>query len=594
MKKKQIIKNNLFMLKILFQEAPVFTIFKLSERARSQTLVFFEHVYMIGFIIDAIVKQKPFWHVLLIIGIILAATTINPIFDIMGSYKFEPGVKQRVERRLKMALYEKASKIDLKCYDDPVFYNDFVWAMSQAPQQCWTVMMTFNGFIGNIVGLIIVGGYMISQDMAGLAIVLVAFAGVFFFSAKKNKLNFKLQEKLKPYERKRDYISRVFYLADYAKEIRANRIKKKLVRDFNESIENLDKELKGGTRILAALDFIVQFVFNTFLVEGIYLMYLLYQTIVRKVYSYGVMVTLYNSCGQLKGNFLELARTIPQFQENTLYINKIKYFLEYPITVTSPETALPIPGGGDITLKNVSFSYEKKPILQNICLSIPKGAKVAFVGYNGAGKTTLVKLIMRLYDPDSGTLLYGGHDVKEYSLSDYRNQFAAVFQDFQIFAAPIRVNITMDSQEFDKTKADVVTIKSGLAEIMAEHNYEYDTQLTKEFDDNGVIFSGGQAQSLAITRSLYKDSNIMIMDEPSSALDPKMEYNLNKTMFEVGKDKTVITISHRLSTTKTADKIYMFEKGCIIEEGSHDELMQKNGKYAEMFLRQAQNYNISS
>ena len=223
-------------------------------------------------------------------------------------------------------------------------------------------------------------------------------------------------------------------------------------------------------------------------------------------------------------------------------------------------------------------------------MSIKKGEKIALVGYNGAGKTTLIKLILRLYDPTQGSIYFGDENLKEYPINKYREKYGVLFQDFEIVAASIAQNISMSDGEFDKEKADAVIKKVAFAEKLQSLPEGYETQLTKEFSDKGVNLSGGEAQKLALARVLYSSANVIILDEPSSALDPIAEYELNKAVTELSGDKTVIIISHRLSTTRFVDKIYMLEKGRIIEQGDHNTLLAQNGKYAEMFSAQAEKY----
>lgn len=229
--------------------------------------------------------------------------------------------------------------------------------------------------------------------------------------------------------------------------------------------------------------------------------------------------------------------------------------------------------------------------MKNINFSIHPGEKIAIVGYNGAGKTTLTKLLMRLYDVTDGEILLDSINIKEYSIKDYRDYFGAVFQDYKLFAGTVLENVMMDIVK----KSDVPIVldslnQSGFSEKLNSFPQKEETMLTREFDKKGTGLSGGEAQKVAIARVFAKNCKIVVLDEPSSALDPISEYNLYHSMLNAAKEKSVVFVSHRLSTTRIADKIYMFEKGEIIERGSHDELMELNGKYAQMFNLQAEKY----
>ena len=202
---------------------------------------------------------------------------------------------------------------------------------------------------------------------------------------------------------------------------------------------------------------------------------------------------------------------------------------------------------------------------------------------------------MRLYDITSGSIRYGEHDIREYATTEYRKKISAVFQDYNIYAGSIAENVLMRKATPDDT--DRVTRALKKADFGKKLNSLSDgieTQLTREFDENGTNLSGGESQKIAISRIFASDaqSTIFILDEPSSALDPVSEYKLNKNLIENAENDTIIFISHRLSTTRMADKIYLFEQGCIKETGTHEELMELNGRYREMFDRQAQNYIV--
>ena len=226
-------------------------------------------------------------------------------------------------------------------------------------------------------------------------------------------------------------------------------------------------------------------------------------------------------------------------------------------------------------------------------MQIHKNEKIAIVGYNGAGKSTLIKLLLRLYEPVEGHICLNGRDITEYKMDEYRTMFGTVFQDFRLFSVSLAENVKMDL--LDGTPEEEQQIKEALKSATFLNKLKQmpdgiHTQIGKEFDNQGMLLSGGEAQKVAIARTIIQGNEIVIMDEPSSALDPDSEYELNKLMMDSTYDKTVIFISHRLSTTRMADKIYMLEDGQIIESGSHEELMALNGKYAEMFHLQSEKY----
>lgn len=294
--------------------------------------------------------------------------------------------------------------------------------------------------------------------------------------------------------------------------------------------------------------------------------------------------------GKLNSMYGGLLEALSQFVQSGMFADKLRTFLATKQTITSPQNAAPLPAlSGDIEFRNVSFRYDGSDVwaLRHINMKIKAQTKTAIVGYNGAGKSTLVKLLMRLYDPTEGEILLNGKNIKNYDVGEYRHSLGTLFQDFQVYAASLGENVKMGLVG-DKEEG---AIKEALGKAgIAENFCDISVPLLREYDKDGRLVSGGEAQKIAIARAFLKDPHTYILDEPSSALDPISEYNLNQTLFELSKDKTVIFISHRLTTTRMAEQIYMMEQGRVIEEGNHEELLAEGGRYAEMFKKQAEKY----
>lgn len=250
-------------------------------------------------------------------------------------------------------------------------------------------------------------------------------------------------------------------------------------------------------------------------------------------------------------------------------------------------------GKYEFEFRNVSFKYpgHDKYVLKNVNLKINAGSKLAIVGVNGAGKTTMTKLLMRLYEPTEGVILLNGEDIKKYDRETYFKIFAPVFQNVELFAFPIWQNVSMKRpDETDRNKVENALKRSGLNEKIDKYDKGIDTLLLKIFDQKGIDLSGGERQRLAMARALYQERSVLVLDEPTAALDALAEDKMYQEFNSMVQGKTALFISHRLSSTRFCDKIVLFEDGQVVEEGNHDELMKLNGKYADMFEIQAQYY----
>jgi ATP-binding cassette subfamily B protein len=496
-------------------------------------------------------------------------------------------------------MFQKASKIDLYCYDDPAYYNDFVLSVSESEAAIDRFLELLNMTVQAITVLFTTGIFYLMTDPIGIAFVFVSFIMRFVVSKKLNKVNYANRVAINPHMRKRDYVSRVFYLKDFAKELRLHpNAGTQLEEEFAQADDAIIAEHKkvAGKRIW--LQFLKDYGVGDFLIDGLYITYLVYKAAVLHTVNYSDAVILFNRTGSLRGSMSRFADLGPKAHENSMFIDKIRAFLAYEPRLKDDEgNAIP-EGAGELSLSHVSFKYSEtgRTVLDDISLTVKPGEHIAIVGYNGAGKTTLIKLLMRLYDPTSGSISYHGQNVSTLCPREYHKRIGVVFQDYQMFGANLAENVVMDDMTKEEIEAKAPEITKALNSAGFEHKLQHlpdrlFTQVTTEFDKKGVDFSGGESQKVAISRAFYKNADILIMDEPSSALDPIAEYELNKAMETAAKGKTVFYISHRLSTTRDADRIIMLERGRIIEEGTHSELLARNGKYAEMWNAQAGKYN---
>lgn len=594
-----VLKNQIFLWKLCFKTCPLYMIYHLYDAFRYQGVIFLEHVLGIRYVLKCAEFHEPFTKALFYIGLILFLNILQIIPDGFFIYGWQFKYKPRLYRALKEEMFKKASEIDLYCYDDPAYYNDFVLSVSQSEAAIDRFLELLNMAMQAITVLFTTGIFYIMTDPIGIAFVFASFILRFVVSKKLNKVNYENRLAVNPHMRKRDYVSRVFYLKDFAKELRLHpNAGAQLEEEFAEANDNIIKEHKKVAVKRVCFQFLKDYGVGDFLIDGLYITYLVYKAAVLHTVNYSDAVILFNRTGSLRGSMSRFADLGPKAHENSMFVDKIRAFLNYePRLKNNEDDAVP-EGAGELKLEHVTFKYSEsgRKVLDDISLSVKPGEHIAIVGYNGAGKTTLIKLLMRLYDPTSGSISYHGRNITELCPNDYHKRIGVVFQDYQMFGANLAENVVMDDLPKDEldTRAPQITAAltdAGFAQKLARLPYGLFTQVTTEFDKKGVDFSGGESQKVAISRAFYKKADILIMDEPSSALDPIAEYELNKAMESAAKGKTVFYISHRLSTTRDADRIIMLERGHIIEEGTHTELLARNGKYAEMWNAQAGKYN---
>lgn len=607
---KQVWANNWFLIKLCFIASPAYVIFAPMDAVRNQLSIFVEHTYGIGYVLEAAEFHYPFREVAVFILLLALGITAGMIFSVWVWDYIAAKELPKVRRKVKMMLYEHAKEMDLECYDNPEYYNQLVLAISEADKQIDRCITFLQNTCSGLTVFISTGIYFLQKDKVSVLFVTVSFVMAFVFNQIYNKLTYKLRIERNPIERKREYVKRVFYLPDYAKELRLHPETADILYDeFEKSNAAIYEVERSYTKRKFWVGFLRRYISNDFISDTVYLSYLVFKAAVMRRLSFSSVAILFNSFGRLKRGMSVFTDVYPYACETSLYVQKIRDFLDREPEIVSDRN-LPVSSAAkEIAIRNVAFAYGKKEegvdtetVLNDITFTIKPNEKIALVGYNGAGKTTLVKLLMRLYDPTSGEILADGVNIKDYDVEAYRHSIGTVFQDFQIFAGSVAENVLLDAaeEEAENHKADSYSTQSGRICSALEHSglgerietlpAGTDTMMTTEFDLKGVNLSGGESQKLAISRVFYKDAGLIILDEPSSALDPIAEYQLNRAMVEATEGKTVVFISHRLSTTRLADRIILMEQGRIAEQGTHEELLDMDGKYARMWKLQAGQY----
>lgn len=559
-------------------------------------------------LLNAVEAGTDFGYAVRIIAIMAGFYLLSNIFDKWYWCIQNSLMRQRLHLRMHEELFIKARSLDIACFDDPEFYNDFVWAMNESDRRAVEVAENTGKLINRVVASFTMFGLLLSVDPVIALILFVSCVIEIVCSRIGNYIWLFHSKELYPLERKDQYVNRVYHLPDYAKELRISRADELLMREYDTANNGIIRvSQKYGKKYFWFYSVGGDFVGTLTVFLILFYMIFKLDSGAITVGGFAASVTVVWNVRWMLDDMIQRLMSYPKY---SLFIEKYLEFMR-----TEPEIrgeVSEIPPFESLELRNVSFSYEfsahakyqfhssdhvsraeeaKGMVLKNVNLKIRRGDKIAIVGYNGAGKTTLIKLMMRLYDPSEGEILYNGINIKHFVPEEYRKKIGTVFQDYKLFATTIAENVMNGAY----TPEDEPLVLRALAaadftEKLATLEKGIHTPLTREFDDQGVNLSGGESQKIAIARVFASDSPIVIMDEPSSALDPMAEYCLNQSILQNTEDRTVIFISHRLSTTRIADCIYMFDRGNLIETGNHEQLLRAKGKYAEMFEKQSEKY----
>ncbi|MBO4474621.1 MAG: ABC transporter ATP-binding protein [Clostridiales bacterium] len=567
-----------------------FTLFKNSIE---QIFYVFFFVYLTKYIFNCIehniAYSKLFWF------LIVACLGHVCVHFICGWYETYRKIKMpEVYRHIFHRVMDISDNLTLSDYESPEFYDKYARALDRCAEQAIDLSIQTGVYIGNVGATIMSLVIVLTVDPVLLIFMVVPMVVSLYFGKKNGKCNYDREKAITRDKRTADYVKRVYYEKKYASEIRLFDINSIMLEKQEKAVERMGE---------VSLKYRMKSAFYSFLMKGsysvlagiaayIYVAFRIKHGDVSDISSYVAMITaMAFSTDQLKH---AVENRIYLTNESRLFKN-LEEFLE---AERPPEAEKPDIGEiRSIELQDVSFAYPgaKSTTLHNVSFSWKKGEKLAIVGYNGAGKTTLIKLLMGLYPVTSGKILVNGQDINEIDSSAYRKRFGTVFQDLQVFAMPLVENVLMrrpsDETDYELARQALVNAQFDVSHPGLVKGL--DTIVSREFDEEGFIPSGGQAQKIAIARVFAQQPDMVILDEPSSALDPLAEYNMYNNMMRLSEGRGVVFISHRLSSARMADKIFMMKDGSVVEHGTHEELMAQGGHYYEMFMLQAENYQDS-
>lgn len=491
-------------------------------------------------------------------------------------------------------LFRKIADMDYDMLLDSETMDHFAKATKCVMSMNFYLLVTsLTRFFAGIFMVIVVMGILVLLDIRILLIVGVVIVIDAYANARMNKIRYRTDNELWPLDRRMTWFMRFAGDLKYAKDVRSNRAQDFLFskyRNLSSEFYRLQNQIVDAQRNVKLIHIAL-----TCLQEFLIYLILGFHIIVAGIFTVGdfslvfyAMDTFRSGCGGMIDGLIEISNRGEYFKQ---YLD----FIDIPGVFHSGKQiryALSPSDDFEITFRNVSYRYpnQEKDALHDVSITMKKGEKLSIVGENGAGKTTFIKLLLRLYDPTQGAIYLNGTDIRDIQYEDYCRIFSTVFQDFNLFALTLRENLTLGNTNITDEQILEAANKIGFLHVIHKLPKQLDTMLYSDYDPQGVDLSGGEEQKTAILRMLLRRCNVMIMDEPTAALDPKAEDDIYKMIHESLGNQLMIYISHRLASARFCDRILLFAEGTIAEQGTHEQLMASDTAYRSLFLKQAGYY----
>ncbi|MBE6536961.1 MAG: ABC transporter ATP-binding protein [Ruminococcaceae bacterium] len=495
---------------------------------------------------------------------------------------------------IRLKIMHKAREVDQRSFDDPAFYERLENATREAGMRPIHILSaTFKVISGFISVLSFIVVLAMLSPIAPVIIILASIPGAVVNYYYRNR-NFKYLRRHSKERREMNYYSSLVTNKDMVKEIKMLGLSDTLEDKYKKSF----KKYYGGLRKIILRECLMQVIVSLVyvLASGLLFVWVAYNVVFDggEIGDWSLYTNALTSITTYVGTIVTSTATI---YEGTLFIENMLDFMKEKVEIAPTLDAPRVPNRNTshvIEFKNVSFKYPgcKEKVIKNVNLRLQTDESVVLVGLNGAGKTTLLKLLMRLYDPTEGVITLDGYDIREYDVRDLYDMYGIIFQDFGKYADTVSENIRFGDvrAENDGEKIKKSALDANADEFISALPKSYETPLTRMFEEDGIELSGGQWQKLSIARAFYKNSDILIMDEPTASLDPLAEQDVFNRFEELSKGKISIFVSHRLGSAVTAGKIIVLDGGEIKEMGTHEELMELHGIYTHLFTTQRDRY----
>ncbi|MEM7712237.1 MAG: ABC transporter ATP-binding protein [Cyanobacteria bacterium P01_A01_bin.68] len=494
-------------------------------------------------------------------------------------------------QRVNVLIIEKALTLELRQFEDSEFYDKMTNARREASSRPLSLVNRTFGLVQSGLSLLTYGALLISFSAWAVAILILAAIPAFVAETRFAGQAFRLFRWRAPETRQQRYLETLVAREDFAKEVKLYQLGEMLLGRYR----SLFHQLYGEDRDLTIKRGFWSYLLGLLSTATFYVAYawIVVETVVGRI-SLGDMTMYLTVFRQGQTTFSSALTSIGGMYEDNLYLSNLYEFLEEEVPIRYGKAIKGTNPQDGIRFENVYFTYpgSTKPALKDISLHLKPGEKLAIVGENGSGKTTLIKLLTRLYTPESGRILLDGLNLEEWDLDELRRRIGVIFQNFVRYQFTVGENIGVgDVEKLEDEKAWEIAAEKGMAQPFIERLPDgFTTQLGRWFK-SGQELSGGQWQKIALSRAfMRKNADILVLDEPTSAIDSQAEYEIFDRFRKLTKDKMVFLISHRFSTVRMADKIVVIEQGELLETGTHEELLKANGRYATLFSLQAQGY----
>ena len=579
---RKTIKNNWYMLSYVLRHSPIYLMLTIGM-AFLGGLLSAANILLMRYVIDT---ANDSGNLELVALFVLAITAMNILIGLVETTLSSIVLTKqqyKIQQKIQIELFSVVNRIQFKYYDNAEFYNQFALALNQAENRALGVAQTVTSFVGNITRISALLSIIVSLSPSVVLFILLGVAISLFIQKGNVKLKQQIVLASQPIQRKGMYLKSTVYNRECAQELRMHPGAQALLTEKYSAFTNAAMGLVDRFRNRTIL-YSTGTATTSALVNAVSILYLATQ-LSRGVISVGDFSALLASCTQLYGLANSFFGIGVSFYEHSVYIQQFRDFLALGQQEYSWGNLKQIPNQAEIIFDDVSFQYDgnNEKALQHIHLQIAPGEKLAIVGVNGAGKSTLVKLLAGIYSPTEGSILVGGTLISSYREDAYRNAVNMVLQHYALFAFTIGENVLMRhvaSEEDRKTVEEALRVV-GLWEKISALPLGIDTEVTREFS-SGVILSGGEQQKLALARAYAQKSQILILDEPSSSLDAFAETDILGQLYQAGRDKTIILVTHKLMDLKWADRIIVLNGGRVVEVGTHEQLMRFHGEYYSM------------